>query len=305
MPDKATLYDVVIIGGGPAGLSAALVLARANRRVIVVDAGQPRNKSAQTLHNFLGLDGCSPHELLAAGRRDVARYDVEIIAGEAVNLQSTGANDRTQFSIKLANERVIAARKVLFATGMRDDLPDWPGFADCYGISVHHCPYCDAYEYRGRTIVAFGRQARAARGIAQSLLTWTPRVVILSEETDCPSPPLKLPCHHGRIRRLQHQSGVLSHIELENGTTIECAAMFFNTSQSPTCDLPKAMGCESVMDDQQPTNRKQQTNVPGIYLAGDADGDVKFAIVAAAEGAKAAVAINRELQDESLEARDS
>lgn len=174
MPDETNRYDVVVIGAGPAGLNGALVLARANRRVVIVDAGRPRNGSAQTLHNFLGLDGCSPQDLLAAGRRDLARYGVPIIAGEATNLRQEGTNERMRFRVELNGGRALACRTVLFATGLRDDLPDWPGFSDCYGISVHHCPYCDAYEYIGRTIVAYGKQADEAFGLAKGLLGWSP-----------------------------------------------------------------------------------------------------------------------------------
>jgi thioredoxin reductase len=308
---EAPSYDVIVIGGGPAGLSGALVLARANRQVALIDAGRPRNRSARNLHNFLGKDGCSPQELLAAGRKDVARYGVEMISNEVVDIENLSTGDHTSFRVTVSSGREFIARKLLFATGLQDELPAWLGFGECYGVSVHHCPYCDAFEYRGRTIAACGNQPSEALGLAMALLTWSPNIVVLTDGSQVSEVQgmlpklerLKLNYQESRIKQLVHRDGELLRVELEDGNKVECDSLFFNASQSPCCDLPRALGCKPVMTEDTPTNRKQQTNVRGIYLAGDADGDVKFVIIAAAEGAKAAVAINRELQEESFKNR--
>jgi thioredoxin reductase len=308
VPGDKSLYDVVIIGGGPAGLSASLVLARANRHVVIVDAAEPRNQTARTLHNYLGQDGCSPEELLAAGRRDVARYGVEVVSDRATKVANLSQPDHTKFCVEMSHGKFLLARKVLFATGLRDELPAWPGFSECYGVSAHHCPYCDAFEYRGRTIAVYGKEPRKALGLAMTLLTWSPRVVVLTDGNDLANDPesrariekYKLGSQERGLRELLHHQGKLIGVEFTDGGHVDCVALFFNTSQSPCCNLPRELGCTADLKEQRPINRKQQTSVRGIYLAGDADGDVKFAIVAAAEGAKAAVAINRELQDEDL-----
>ncbi|MDB5350311.1 MAG: FAD-dependent pyridine nucleotide-disulfide oxidoreductase [Planctomycetota bacterium] len=301
------LYDALIVGGGPAGLSAALVLGRCRRRVLVCDTGQPRNAGAQAMHGYLSRDGLPPRELLHLGRVEIARYGVEFLEAEVVSVQRSAeapfADDRAGFEVATADGRTHIGRKLLLATGVRDVLPPIEGAERYYGRGVHHCPYCDGWEHRDASLVAYG-SGRAAIGLALSLRTWSRRV------TACTDGRRVDPRDHARLERngialrtqgvakLYGSEEVLHGILFEDGGRLDCDALFFNTDHLQRSSLPGLLGCKFGKDGCVITHGKQHTGVDGLFLAGDAAGDVQFVIVAAAEGARAAVAINRELQDE-------
>lgn len=292
------MYDVVIVGGGPAGLSAALVLGRCRRRVLLCDAGTPRNARARELHGYLTRDGIPPLDLLRAGREELRPYGIQPrevkVTGVTINPDG--------FAITLADGDRVQARTVLIAGGVTDRLPDIPGLDECYGLSVHHCPYCDGWEERDKSLCVIG-QGAAGTGLSLSLNTWSDRVIL------CSNGPARLrPAHrqqlasHGvevhesRIVSLEHDQGRVRHLAMKNGDRLACEAIFFTTGQRPQCDLPKELGCALNRQGLVKTDNLGQTRVPGLYVAGDASHDVQFVIVAAAEGAKAAVAINKALQ---------
>jgi thioredoxin reductase len=292
------VLDVLVIGGGPAGLSAALVLGRCQRSVLVCDAGEPRNARARELHGYLTRDGVAPAELLRIGREELQRYDVQWRCATVTDVAYVGDS----FEVRLESGERIAARKVLVATGVRDHLPEIDGLEACYGVSVHHCPYCDGWEVRGRSLVVIGRGAGAA-ALALSLKTWSPRVVI------CSNGRARIGSRHRiqleqhdigiietPIERLDHHEGQVLRLVLRRGDEVPCEAVFFATGQSPACDIPRRLGCEFTRKGTVKTDLLGQTCVPGLYVVGDASRDVQFVIVAAAEGAKAAVAINKALQ---------
>lgn len=300
------MYDVVVIGGGPAGLSGAIVLARARRSVALIDSGEPRNAAAREVHGFLGHDAIAPRDLLALGQREAQKYGVERSHDEVVSAERLAepsqSNGRTAFSVQLRSGKRIEGRKLLIATGTRDVLPQFPGLRECYGRTVHHCPYCDGWEHRDRRLAAYGTEGSGV-GLGLLLRNWSDKVVVLTSGESLSDHDKQRLKKNGirwceeKIEKLLHEESRLIGVRLANQETVPCEALFFQTTQMPRSDLPQALGCE-MTDFRTRTHRKQKTNVPGIYLAGDADGDVQFAVVAAAEGATAAVAINRELQEE-------
>lgn len=302
------MYDVLIVGGGPAGLNAALILARCRRRIVVFDSGRPRNAVARAMHGFLGHDGMNPRELLAQGRREIERYGAEFIVDTVVSAEQLTAEEARPcpagFRIRTASGRSAEGRKLLFATGMCDDLPDLPGVQECYGESVHHCPYCDGWEHRDQHLLALGKSADAAAGLGIMLRTWTDRITVLLNGEALEDEYRDRLTRHGigicadHVVEVVHQERRLQGVRLANGEQLKADALFFNTGHHAHCLLPGGLGCEFESPEVVRSVRRQKTNVPGLFLAGDADGDVQFVVVAAAEGATAAVAINRELSDE-------
>jgi len=303
-------YDVLIVGGGPAGLSAALMLGRCRRRVLILDSGHPRNAAAQAMHGYLTRDGIAPCELLKLGRAEVAAYQVEVLDTEVVSAQllppCVQPGCLPEFEVTTVEGRSFFSRKLLLATGTRDVLPEIEGIDQYYGRAVHHCPYCDGWEHRDEHLVAYG-EGPAAAGLALSLKRWSDRITACTDGRKIKAEDKKrlddnsIALRIERIARLAGSDGVLHRVEFEDGPPLECDALFFNTGQTQHSKLPTMLGCQPRERGMIPTHGKQQTNVPGLFLAGDADDDVQFVIVAAAEGTRAAVAINRELQDEDRE----
>jgi thioredoxin reductase len=302
------MYDVIIVGAGPAGLSAALMLGRCRRRVLVCDNGRPRNAASHAMHGYLTRDGIPPRDFLSLGRTQLQQYEtVQLIDVEVV---AAACDPRNCFGVTLATGQRHVARKLLLATGVIDHVPRIPGFAELYGRSVFHCPYCDGWEIRDAPWAVYGKGERAY-GLALELTTWTRDIVVC---TDGPSElddrqrsrleRVGIGIREEPIARLEGAGGVLARVVFESGDPLPRRALFFTTGQEQRSELAFAFGCEFNDKGTVRTGKYEATQVPGLYVAGDASRAVQWVVVAAAEGAEAAFAINTDLLREDLEARD-
>ena len=295
------LLDVLIVGGGPAGLSAALLLARCRRRVLLVDAGRPRHAPARALHGFLTRDGVSPAALRRAAHAELRRYGVERRRASAIHAR----RDRA-FEVTLDSGEILAARKLLLAGGVRDILPDIPGLRGLYGRRVHHCPYCDAFEYRDRCLVACGRGA-AGVALAERLTGWTGEVLLCGPGLDS---GLRSRAAASGIRVLR---GALTRVAREGDgvrlrigdADVRCAALFVSSPHSQGMEFSRDLGCALDGQGCLRTDRRLQTTVAGVFAAGDLTAGPEFAIVAAAKGTLAAWAINEDFLLEERRLRAS
>jgi thioredoxin reductase len=292
-------YDVIIVGAGPAGLSAALLLGRCRRKVLVCDTGRPRNRASRALHGFLSRDGASPADLLQISREQLAHYDtVELRQIEVTD----AARTTTCFRIGLSDGSSLLSRTVLLATGVIDLLPEVSGIDHFFGTSVFTCPYCDAWELRGQPLAVYGRGEKGS-GLALMLTLWSDDLVLctdgpsdLSEENLARLAAHKIPIREERIARLEGSDGRLEKIIFLSGDPLSRRAMFFNTGQYQGSPLAAKLGCEVTDSGGVKTgDYGQSSTTPGLYIVGDATRDVQFAIVAAAEAAEAACAINKAL----------
>ena len=292
------VYDTVIVGGGPAGLSAALILGRCRRRVLLCDTGTPRNSRARALHGFLTRDGVPPLDLLAMGHEELKPYGIE-----SRRIAVTGITPSSEaFHVQLADNSSLRTLTVLLASGIRDDVPAIPGLADCFGTSVHHCPYCDGWEVRDRQLVVIGQRSKAA-GLALALKTWTDSVVL------CSHGPAglrraqreqlaahKIEIDERVVAGVDHADGRIRQLCFDDDGSRRCDAIFIASGQRQQSDLAGQLGCLLTRNGLVKTDHLGQTCVPGVYVVGDASRDVQFVVVAAAEGAKAAVGIHKALQ---------
>jgi thioredoxin reductase len=297
------MLDVIIVGGGPAGLSAALVLGRCRRRVLILDAGHPRNAASRGLHGFLTRDGIEPAKFLRLAREQLRPYKtVELRRAEVTNARRLASG----FEVTLNNGEVISSRRLLLATGVVDDIPVIEGLGELYGRSVFHCPYCDGWEMRDQSLAVYGRGENGL-GLSLELLLWSRDLVLctdgpaeLSEDERQRLAHHEITIREDRIRRLEGSDGALKRIVFANGEPLTRRAMFFSTGQRQASDLAEKLGCNFTEQGCVDTGEYETTNVPGLYVAGDASRMVQFVIVAASEGAQAAVAINKELMKEDL-----
>ena len=252
------------------------------------------------MHGYLSRDGFNPMKLLQIGRGELQKYDIDFLQDDV-----TGARRvRNGFQVRTHSRKRFTSRKLLLATGIRDQLPRIDGFTDLYGISVHHCPYCDGWEWRGKRLAAFG-DGKAALGLALSLKNWSNDVLICTNGHSKALRPFRnMIAHHDLqvcakpVARLESRNGKLRRIVFEDGTSIARDAMFFNTGQRQKSKLAERLGCEFDRKGGAIVDKRERTCVPGLYLCGDASNDVQFVVQAAAEGAMAAVTINKEFQEE-------
>jgi thioredoxin reductase len=295
-------FDVVVIGGGAAGLSAALVLSRARRSVLVIDGGAPRNAPAAHMHGFLSRDGMPPAQLLAIGRDEVAGYGGTILNGSVVDVAPSGT---AGFCVALANGDRFSARRLLVATGLRDELPDIPGLRERWARDVLHCPYCHGYEVRDQRLAVIGQSPDAVR-YAQIIRQWSDDVVVfipaetLSDTHRAQLSARDIDVVEGGVTRVRVEDDRLGGIEIDDGRFVPCAAVFVPPHLVPNNALLLALGCAIDEDGWVATGANGHTGVPGVWVAGNLANPRAQVITAAGEGSAAAIAINTDLVDEDV-----
>ena len=291
-----TRYDVIIVGGGPAGLNAALILGRCRRRVLLVDSGKPRNAVSRGVHGFLTRDGELPSEMRRIGREQLKPYpNVEIRDGEICEARCHG----DWFEVLEAGGAWLSSRKLLIATGLLDDLPEIPGFAEFYGRGVYTCPYCDGWEHRDRPIAVYGPGERCV-GLALEMTLWSRDLVLLTDGPADISKADRRRLDEEKVAGLEGDASGLKRVRLDGAAPLAREALFLNYGEREGSDLIRMLGCALTDKGTVETGSNERTEVAGLYVAGDASRRVQFAIVAAGEGAMAAYAINNDMLKEDL-----
>jgi thioredoxin reductase len=296
-------WDCIVVGAGPAGLNAALVLGRARRRVLVLDDAQPRNYATREMHGVLGHDGLDPADLRARGRAELGRYGVEAVTAEVQDAEVLDG------AVRLTSGRgADVTRTVLLATGMLDEVPDIPGFAELWGTSAHTCPYCDGFEHRGERLAVLAAGDRGEH-LAVLLRQWSDDVVLLSNgphdlaaDQLARVHALAIPIIETPVVALDGDgSARLRRVRLDNGETLDRDALFFYVGWRLRTDVARTLGCELRDDRSIVVDSGQATTVDRIYAAGNCAEPRALVPAAAGSGVTAAVAINTRLSFEDAD----
>jgi thioredoxin reductase len=295
-------YDVVVVGGGAAGLSAALVLSRARRKVLVLDAGHPRNAPATHMQGFLSRDGMPPAELLDHGRDEVCGYGGRVVSG---SVEGIIACHKGEFRVLFSGGHQVTTRQVLLATGLRDELPDISGLADRWARDVLHCPYCHGHEVRDRPLGVIGVSPEAVR-YAQIVRQWSDDVVLFAsagmltgtQRTELMARAIGVV--EGAARRVLVTEDQLSGVEMDDGRVIPRDVLFVPPRFVPNNDLLVSLGAEMDENGWVRTDATGATSVPGLWVAGNLANPRAQVITAAGEGSAAAIAMNGELVDDDV-----
>ncbi len=295
-------YDVVVVGGSAAGLSAALVLSRTRRRVLVVDSGVPRNAPAAHMHGFLSRDGMSPADLLAVGRHEVRGYGGEV---RGVSVTHVVADRTTTFTVSLSDGTQVSARRLLVATGLRDELPEVSGLAERWGRDVLHCPYCHGHEVADQALAVLGSAPESVR-YAQIVRQWSGDVILVMPIgilTDLQRTQLEsrgVEVVEGTVQQILVEKDRLKGLQMDDGRVMARDAVFVPPRLVPNNDLLMQLGC--VMDDVGwvSAGPSGATSAPGVWVAGNVVNPRAQVITAAGEGSAAAIELNADLVGEDV-----
>ena len=296
-------YDVIIIGGSYAGFSAAMALGRSLRKVLIIDSGKPCNQQTPYSHNFITQDGKEPSYINAKAKKQVLRYpSVTFIEDKVLNASKT----KTSFKIKTEKEEVFTARKLLFATGLRDIFPQIKGFADCWGISILHCPYCHGYEVRNQRTGIIANDfmgfefTKMISNWTKNLTVFTNGKISLTQEQISILKKNNIPIVEDQIDYIQHNEGKIMNIVFKRGTKIEIKALYAKPPFEQHSPLPKELGCEITEQGLIKVDSFQKTTVSGIYAAGDNCTFGRSLALAVSSGSVAGALINKELIEEDF-----
>ena len=292
------LFDVIIVGGSYSGLAAGMALGRSLKKVLIIDSGKPCNRQTPHAHNFITHDGKTPAEIATLARQQVEKYDtVKFFNGLATH----GLKTEKGFEIKTASGEMFSARKLIFATGIRDIISDLDGYAACWGISVLHCPYCHGYEVRNERTGILGN---GEYGFEFSVMisNWTKDLTLFTNGTSTltAEQTTKIKSHaikiiETEIEKLEHKNGHLQEIKFKNGTTTNIKALYARSPFEQHCRIPETFGCELTDDGYLKTDTFQKTTIPGIFACGDNTTRMRTVANAVAMGATAGMMVNKEM----------
>jgi len=298
-----THFDVIIIGRSYSGLAAGLALGRALRKVLIIDSGKPCNAQTPHSHNFLTRDGETPAAIAAQGRKQLEQYSsVSFLNRTVIKAVRTDKG----FEVEASSGEVFGAAKLLFATGIRDILPNIDGLADCWGISALHCPFCHGYEVRNQKTGIIGN-GNEAYELASLIANWTGELTIFTNgpATLTPEQTTKLDGHHIHILekpiiRLQHHNGYLHHIQFTDGSEVALSAAYLRSPFRQACPLPELLGCALNHEGYIQVDSAQATSIPGVFACGDNTTKTRTVANAVSSGTTAGMAISRQLITEQF-----
>ncbi len=291
-------FDVIIIGGSYSGLAAGMALGRALRQVLIIDSGNPCNKQTPYSHNFITQDGKTPADITLLARQQVEKYGtVKFMNGLAVR----GSKVEKGFEIKVGSGETFSAKKLIFATGIKDSIPNIDGVKECWGISVLHCPYCHGYEVKNESTGVLGNGEKGFEFVSL-ISNWTKDLTLFTngKSTLTTNQAAKLDSHRIKlieteIERLEHTHGQLQNIIFKDGTTSPIKAFYAPSPFEQHCGIPEALGCELTDEGYLKTDSIQRTSVHGVYACGDNSTRLRTVANAVAMGTTAGMMINKEI----------
>ncbi|UII27452.1 NAD(P)/FAD-dependent oxidoreductase [Fulvivirga maritima] len=296
--EKETTYDVIVIGGSYAGLSAAMSLGRASMRTLIIDAGQPCNRQTPYSHNFITHDGTPPAEISQLARKQVLKYDSVTFQED---IAVSGRQIEAGFEITTEKGGIYRASKLVIATGMKDIMPEIKGFKDCWGISVIHCPYCHGYEYKGSKTGLFMNGEKAIEH-ALFINHWAGELTLFTNgTTDLPEAGIQklkennIAIVDTKITELLHHDGKLQHLQLADGQTVELEALYAALPMEQQSTIPEMLNCNFSESGHIAVNDFKQTSVAGVFAAGDNSSPMRSVANAVAAGNFAGAFISKEI----------
>ncbi|KFF00424.1 pyridine nucleotide-disulfide oxidoreductase [Chryseobacterium formosense] len=291
-------YEVIIIGGSYSGLSAAMALGRSLRKTLVIDSGKPCNEQTPHSHNFLTQDGKTPKEIAFLAKKQVKEYEtVSFFHGKAINAKIT----ENGFEIYTENGETFSSKKIIIATGITDEIPNVKGFAECWGISLIHCPYCHGYEYKGRKtgIIANGDKAVHIASLVKNL-TEDVTIITRGEASFTDEQKEKLAKNNiqiieSEISELKHQNGMIESVIFSDGKDVNFEAVYAALPFHQHSEIPEQLGCEFTDFGHIKTDQFQKTNIPGVFVCGDNSSMMRSVSSAVMTGNVAGAMVNMEL----------
>lgn len=300
---KIDHFDAIIIGGSYAGLSAAMSLGRALRKVLIIDSGNPGNKQTPHSHNFLTRDGESPVEITLKARKEVRKYrGIKFVEGRV----SAVTKPDEFYNIQTSENNIFSGKKIIFATGVLDIMPDIAGFAECWGKSILHCPYCHGYEFKNETTGVLGNgdagfdQSKFISNWTKDLVLFTNGAATLNEEQREGLERNKIEIVEKKIEGFEHRNGQIKNVIFEDQTRRPLKALYAAPAIKQQTELPEELGCEFTDHGRIKVDLFQKTNIDGIYAAGDNSSLGRAIAIAVSAGSVAGVMLNKELIEEEF-----